>query len=114
MARSNEPVIWGAFAAGGMAAAMLMPVHALVLGILAPLGVVSFLDYEQARALFAHPIAKLYMFVLITLPLAHAAHRLRFALADLGLRGLGPALAAVCYGGMGIGIAAGLAAIYAL
>jgi hypothetical protein len=33
----------------------------------------------------------------------HAAHRLRFTLADLGLKGLGPLLGILCYGGAIVG-----------
>jgi fumarate reductase subunit D len=56
--------------------------------------------------LLAHPLVKLYLFVLIALPLYHCAHRIRFVLEDLGLHGLRALLAVLCYGGAIVGTVA--------
>ena len=99
MARSNEPIIWSLFAAGGAIAAMLVPVHIILLGLAIPLGWVEPVAYEKLLDLVTHPIGRLYLFVLISIPFFHAAHRILFTLIDLGLKGLRGPLSALCYGG---------------
>jgi fumarate reductase subunit D len=42
---------------------------------------------------------KVYLFVLITLPLYHWAHRFYFTLNDIGLKVIRKPVAVVCYGG---------------
>ncbi len=98
MARSNEPFVWSLFASGGMVAAMFMPAHLLIVCILVPLGLSQPLSHEAIHGLFSHPITRIYLIVLISLPLFHFAHRLRFTLGDLGLRGMSTLLATVLYG----------------
>jgi fumarate reductase subunit D len=112
--RSNEPFWWSLFAAGGMVAAMLVPAHLLVLGILGPLGVVEPLSWEEAHRLFSHPLARVYLVVLVALPLFHWAHRFRFTLADLGLRRVGLLLAVLFYGAAIAGTGLAVAAVLAL
>ena len=102
MARSNEPFFWALFSAGGMVTAFLLPVHLLLFGILFPLGVIS-LSYDELKGIVTHPLGMIYLFVLISLSLFHAAHRLRFVLADLGLKPVAKPLAIVCYGGAILG-----------
>ena len=107
---------WGLFAVGGMTAALLLPIHILFQGILAPLGLlpvvgkvvgVDGLDvrasYESMRAALANPLVKLYLLALIALPLYHVAHRLLYVAIDLRLgvpRGL---LGLLFYGGAVLG-----------
>ena len=78
---------WFVFANGGLVAGIFLPVHILIQGILGPLGVVPAVDqhYDTFAAAVANPIVKLYLFVIISLPLYHWAHRLRFFLIDLGV-----------------------------
>ena len=97
MARSNEPFWWILFSAGGVVAAFLVPVHLVIFGLAVPLGWVS-LSQARLLALLGQPLVKLYLFVLIALPLFHCFHRLRFILEDLGLHGLRTPLAVLCYG----------------
>lgn len=86
MAKSNKPIVWSLFAAGGTLAAFLAPVLALLL-LLAALGrPPEILDYDQMRAFSTHWFGKLSLFGVIALFLWHAAHRLRITLFDLGLR----------------------------
>jgi fumarate reductase subunit D len=78
---------WFMFAQGGVIAAILIPVHVLVQGILGPLGIVPVVDRDGQgfyNAL-ANPIVKLYLLVLIAFPFFHFAHRLRYLLVDLGV-----------------------------
>lgn len=92
---SNEAFWWSLFSAGGMIAALLVPVHIVLNGIAEPLGWVS---ADHMRALVSHPLTKLYLFVLLSLPFFHCAHRIRHVLYDVGLRGLQTPVAILCYG----------------
>ena len=103
---------WGLFAVGGMVAALLVPVHILLQGILGPLGVpVVSNEYDTFAAAVSNPLVKLYLFVLVSLPLYHTAHRLRYFVLDLGLHGARTLVAVLCYGGA---IAGTLATAYVL
>jgi fumarate reductase subunit D len=78
---------WFLFAQGGVLAAILVPVHVLVQGILGPLEIVPVVDrhYDTWIRILGNPIVKLYLLVLIALPFFHFAHRLRYLLVDLGV-----------------------------
>jgi succinate dehydrogenase subunit D len=78
---------WFMFSQGGLFAAVLLPVHILVQGILGPLGIVPVVDrhYDTWINILGNPIVKLYLLVLISLPFFHFAHRLRYLLVDLGV-----------------------------
>ena len=78
---------WFMFAQGGVIAAVLIPVHIVVQGILGPLGIVPVVDrhYDTWFAILSNPIVKLYLLILIAVPFFHFAHRLRYLLVDLGL-----------------------------
>jgi fumarate reductase subunit D len=95
MARSNEPIWWSLFSAGGVVAAFFVPVTIVITAIAVPAGWIS---DEKLYFLLQQPLARLYLFVLISLPLFHWAHRFRYVVADLGLRGGGRLPAIVCYG----------------
>ncbi len=95
MAKSNEPLFWSLFSAGGVVAAFFIPITLVVTGIAVPAGWIS---AEGLRELVGHPLSRLYLLVLISLPMFHWAHRFRYAAVDLGLRGQGGILAVVCYG----------------
>ena len=93
---------WFAFAQGGVIAAILIPVHVLVQGILGPLGIVPVADrhYDTWVRLLGNPIVKLYLLVLIAVPFFHFAHRLRYLLVDVGVPAAkGVPAQAVFYGG---------------
>jgi len=78
---------WFMFAQGGVIAALLIPVHILVQGILGPLGIVPVVDrhYDTWINILGNPLVKLYILVLIAFPFFHFAHRLRYLLVDLGV-----------------------------
>ncbi len=110
MARSNKPIVWSLFAAGGMLAAFLMPVLIFITGLAVPTGLLpeDALAYDRMLALVRNPIGKLILFAVIFLTLWHAAHRLRMTLLDLGIRN-GRAAVLTCYGTAAFGsIAAGV------
>jgi len=93
---------WFMFSQGGVIAALLIPVHILVQGILGPLGIVHVVDrhYDTWISILGNPIVKLYLLVLISLPFFHFAHRLRYLLVDLGVPAAKSVVAQVIfYGG---------------
>jgi succinate dehydrogenase subunit D len=77
-----EALAWALFSAGGFVAAVLLPVHAAILGIAFAAGWLPdrALSYQRILHLAQSPITKLYLLALISLPLYHWAHRFRFAL----------------------------------
>jgi fumarate reductase subunit D len=83
--RSDEPVWWGLFGAGGTWFAMISPVTILVLGILAPLGVIDAeaLSYERVANFATHLIGALFVIATIALPMWHAMHRVHHGMHDL-------------------------------
>ena len=100
MKRSNEPVFWALFGAGGMLSALVGPVLVFVTGVALPLGwLLPWPAWNHARVLaFAqHPLAKLALLALISLFLFHGCHRLLHSLHDLGLH-TGRKLAIAFYG----------------
>jgi len=76
-------------------------------GLAVPLGWTS-ISHARMLALAAQPLVKLYLFALIALPLYHWAHRFRFILEDLGLRGLRTPIALLSYGAAVLGTVATL------
>jgi succinate dehydrogenase subunit D len=109
MARSSKPILWLPFAAGGLVAALIIPVLILITGVLVPLGILP-LPYEKMAAFAHNPLGKLILFGAVALPAWHAAHRLRMTAHDLGLGG-GAVVRAVCYGAAGVLILAAAAAL---
>ena len=99
MPRSITPLLWLLFSAGGTVAALLFPVHVLLTGLAVPLGWLEAPSYESVRSLIGNPVARLYLFVFISLPLFHWAHRFRYTLYDgLQLKHLTALIAVLCYG----------------
>ena len=96
MAKSNKPIIWGPFAAGGTVTAFITPVL-IVLTLLVSLGYTpAGLTYDALRAFLAHWLIKLVVFVVLTLSLWSSAHRLRITFFDFGVR-QDKAIAAILY-----------------
>lgn len=85
--RSNEPVFWSLFGAGGVVVAFIVPVLILVTGIAVPLGFLApeVMDYERVHTLASGWTGKLFILAVISLPLWHAAHRIFLSLHDLGI-----------------------------
>ena len=106
MTERLTPFLWILFSLGGTIAAFLFPVH-LFLGALAfPLGWLDAPSYEALRGLVQHPVVRLYLFVVISLPLFHWAHRFRYTLYDgLQLYHLTALIAVLCYGAALVGTA---------
>ena len=104
MARNPTPLMWTLFGAGGMVSALLFPVHIFLLGLAFPLGWLEGPGYESLLALVTHPLTRLYLFVFISLPLFHWAHRFRYTINDLFQLKQGTQIVAgVCYGAALVG-----------
>jgi fumarate reductase subunit D len=102
--RSNEPFLWLLFSAGGVVAAMLIPIHLLLFGLAFPLGWLDSPNQRSLMALIRHPLARVYLLVLCTLPLFHWAHRFRYTLYDgLQIKHLNELINTFCYGGATLG-----------
>ena len=98
MAKSNEPIWWSMFSAGGMVSAFFTPVLVVITGIIVPFGLAGgAFSYERIGGALGNPLVKIVLFGLIALPLFHFAHRLRFTLVDVGFRKLDMPIAVICY-----------------
>ena len=107
--RSDEPFLWALFSAGGVVAALLLPMHVFLFGVAIPLGLVPAPAYEHIAGLARLPLVRVYLFVLCSLPLFHWAHRFRYTLYDgLQVKHLNEVINVFCYGGAVLGtVAAG-------
>ena len=89
---------------GGTVAAFLIPIHLLLFGLAQPLGWIEGPSYDSLLSLIRHPLARLYLLVLLSLPLFHWAHRFRYTLYDgLKLKHLTELIAVICYGSALVG-----------
>lgn len=100
MKRSNAPIFWLLFGAGGMLAALFGPMLVFITGIAAPLGwalPADLLSYPRMLALAQHALAKAAFLLVIALFAWHAAHRILHSLHDLGIH-KGVLARSACYG----------------
>jgi fumarate reductase subunit D len=98
--RSNKPIFWSLFGAGGMLAALLGPMLVLITTLAIPTGFLlprDTLSYERALTLVRHPLGKLIVLAVISLFLFHAMHRLYHSLHDFGVH-VGPGRKALFHG----------------
>ena len=89
MKRSNVPIIWSLFGAGGALAALLGPVLVFITGIAAPAGQglpADTLTYARMLAFAQHWAGKVFLLAVVSLFLWHAAHRIYYCLHDFGVR----------------------------
>ena len=109
--RRVEPLVWLMFSAGGVLAAVLLPVLVLLFGLAVPLGVVS-PDYAHLRAVVTHPLTLVVLLGVFVLLLVHSAHRFRYTLYD-GLQVKRKRTVAVlCYGAAIVGTLATIAVLW--
>ncbi|MDR7554397.1 MAG: fumarate reductase subunit D [Armatimonadota bacterium] len=103
--RSAEPLWWLLFATGGTVAALVLPIHALLHLTLA-LGLAGeAFAYARVAGLLAHPLARLYVTVVVGLALLHWAHRFRYTLAEgLRLKASWVPIPLACYGAALLGV----------
>jgi fumarate reductase subunit D len=107
-----EPFVWLLFSAGGVVAALVLPVLLVLFGVAIPLGWVDAPDHGHMLAVLRNPLTRLGLLGICALALVHAAHRLRFTLEHaFQLRRADTIIATVCYGGA---LAGTIAAAYLL
>ncbi len=104
--RSNEPFLWILLSAGGVIAALLVPILLLLFGLAFPLGWLDAPSYERVLTLAGLPLARVCLFALCSLSLFHWAHRFRYTLYDgLQVKHLNELINFFCYGGAIVGTA---------
>src|SRR6266581_3981490 len=105
MARKTlEPFLWTLFSAGGVVAALVLPILVLLFGILFPLGLLAPPSHDSLVRLVHHPLTRIIVFVVCSLSLFHAAHRFRFTLYDgLQIKHLNELVNPFCYGAAIVG-----------
>lgn len=81
--RSNEPVFWGLFSAGGMWAAIFAPIIIVIMAFIIPFGDVATRSY--ILKLIMSPIGKGFLFLMISLPIWCALHRILHTLHDINI-----------------------------
>jgi fumarate reductase subunit D len=107
-----EPVLWLTFSAGGVVAALVLPILLFLFGLAIPLGWLSPPDHAHLHAVVGNPIVRLALLVVCALALMHAAHRLRpAAMHGLRLQRAAELAGPLCYGAA---LAGSLAAAYVL
>lgn len=113
MKRSNKPIFWSLFGAGGMLSALVGPMLVFVTGIAVPLGFLlprETMSYDRMLAFVHGGFGKLAVFLVISLFLFHGLHRMYHCLHDVGIH-VGAVLKAVFHG---LAIAGTIACIYLL
>lgn len=113
MKRSNKPIFWSLFGAGGTLSALIGPMLVLITGILVPLSIVlpqDTMSYDRMLALAQNGFGKAALLAVISLFLFHGCHRLYHCLHDFGVH-VGPGLKALFHG---FAIAGTAAAVYVL
>lgn len=98
--RSNEPVFWSLFGAGGVVTALLMPALVFIIGFAAPLGLLGAdaLGYERMLAFGGSLFGKLCLGTVVSLTFWHACHRIYHSMHDLGIDTSRGPWATVSYG----------------
>lgn len=98
--KSAEPILWLAFSAGGVVAALLLPALIFLVAFAFPLGWISAPPHAELSALLRNPLTRVVLFTLCTLSLFHAAHRFRYTLYDgLQVKHLNEIINPLAYGG---------------
>ena len=110
--RSAEPLLWMTFSAGGVVAALVLPIVLFLFGVAFPLGWLTPPPVERLAVVIGHPLTRLALLIVCIVSLFHAAHRFRYTLYDgLQIKHLNEVIAVLCYGGAIVG---SLAATYLL
>lgn len=107
MKRSNAPIFWLLFGAGGLLSALVGA------GLVAATGFGALPDHAHLQAAMQHPLARLAAFGVVALFAWHAAHRIFHSLHDIGVHnGLVAKLA--CYGSAAVLSAVAAAGAFAV
>jgi len=102
--RRLEPLAWLLFSAGGVLAALVLPVLVFFFGLAFPLGWLTPPSYAHLLGLVRPVPVRLAFWVFAALSLLHWAHRFRYTLYDgLQVKHLNEAINVICYGGALLG-----------
>jgi len=97
--RSIEPLLWLLFSAGGVLAALLLPILVLLFGLMFPLVPQAEAYHGHLLGVLRNPLTRVVLFLLCMLSLFHWAHRFRYTLYDgLQIKHLNEVIALVSYG----------------
>ena len=94
MRRSNEPLSWSIFSAGGVVTALLLPVLIVLTGFVLP---AQGIDFNRLEDIFTNVLVRLVLFGLGSLTFLVWAHRFRHTLVDIGLQALAAPISVACY-----------------
>jgi len=110
MKRSNKPIFWSLFGAGGMLSALIGPVLIFITGIAVPLGLIprEAMGYERMRVFAQNGFGKVAIVLVIGLFLFHGLHRMYHGVHDFGIH-VTPAMKAAFHG---VALLGTLAAVY--
>lgn len=100
MKRSNAPIFWLMFGAGGMLSALFGTALVFLTGIAAPLGWPlgpDLMSYPRMHAFAQNWLGKGFAFVIIMFFAWHAVHRIYHSLHDVGVP-LNAFTKLLCYG----------------
>jgi fumarate reductase subunit D len=98
--------MWLLFSAGGLAAALLLPVLLLFFGLVFPAGWASAPAQAHLLSVARFPLTRIVLLGLCVVALFHWAHRFRYTLYDgLQLKHLSKLIIVGCYGGALVGSA---------
>jgi fumarate reductase subunit D len=98
--RSNKPIFWSLFGAGGTLAALVGPMLVFITGLAVPLGFLlprDTLSYDRAHAFAQSGFGKAALLAVIGLFLFHGMHRMYHTLHDFGVH-VGPWRRALFHG----------------
>jgi fumarate reductase subunit D len=98
--RSLEPLLWMLFSAGGVLAALLLPILIFLFGVAFPLEWIASPSQARLLEVIGHPLTRVVLFFFCMLALFHSAHRFRYTLYDgLQIKHLNEVVILLCYGG---------------
>jgi fumarate reductase subunit D len=98
--RSNKPIFWSLFGAGGMLSALVGPMLIFITGVAVPSGTLleqDAMSYERVLAFAQNGFGKTAILLVISLFLFHGVHRMYHCLHDFGIH-VGPGLKAAFHG----------------
>ena len=102
--RSIEPFLWLLFSAGGVLAALVLPILLLLFGVVVPLGWLPAPTFGHLSGVLHNPLTRVVLFLVCLLGLFHWAHRFRYTLYDgLQIKHLNVVINLACYGGAIVG-----------
>ena len=96
--------MWLLFSAGGVLAALFLPILLFLFALAFPLGWISPPEYGHVLDVLGNPLVRVGLWLLVFLALFHWAHRFRYTLYDgLQIKQWAGLVAGLCYGSAAVG-----------